>query len=111
MDLYNTATLYNAAIKCWPEGDHNTEVPLYAIFAYTVDPFPPLGISVTMAMILFVFDAKKDPFKFEVNWVLDRVNMTSQTNTRSIWAHIGYLVWRRLQCKYIVRTLYGPIYV
>ena len=29
MDLYNTATLYNAAIKCWPEGDHNTEVPLY----------------------------------------------------------------------------------
>ena len=31
MDLYNTATLYNAATKCWPEGDHNTEVPLYQV--------------------------------------------------------------------------------
>ena len=29
MDLDNTATLYIAATKYWPEGDHNTEVPLY----------------------------------------------------------------------------------
>ena len=33
------------------------------------------------------------PFKFEVNWALNGVDMTSQTYTHFIWAHMRDLVW------------------
>ena len=42
MDLYNTATLYNAATKCWPKGDHSTEVPLY-MWVFSLQSFGALG--------------------------------------------------------------------
>ena len=31
------------------------------------------------------------PFKFEVNWMFNGVDMTSQTYTHFIWAHMGDL--------------------
>ena len=56
-------------------------------------PFPrkiPLGISVAMATTFLVFHALQAwmaPFKFEVNWMFNGVDMTSQTYTHFIWAH------------------------
>ena len=71
-------------------------------------PFPqkiPLGISVAMAttfLVLHALQAWMAPFTFEVNWMFNGVDMTSQTYTHFIWAHMGDLVWRRLQCKSLI---------
>ena len=60
-------------------------------------PFPrkiPLGISVGMATTFLVFHALQAwmaPFKFEVNWMFNGVDMTSQTYTHQ-GASSAYLI-------------------
>ena len=39
---------------------------------------------------------------FQVNWTLNGVDMTSQTYTHFIWAHMMDLVWRHLQTKSLI---------
>ena len=51
------------------------------------------------------------PFKFEVNWMFNGVDMTSQTYTHFIWAHMGDLVGRRLQCKSLIWAYIKCVYV
>ena len=51
------------------------------------------------------------PFKFEVNWALNGVDVTLQTYTHFIYAHMWDLVWRRLQCKSFISAHIKSVYV
>ena len=108
--------LSNFVSICFPFAVPRPIKPLNRCYVYisinfqylTNRPFPrkiPLGISVAMATIFLIFHALQAwmaPFRFEVNWMFSGVDMTSQTYTHFIWAHMEDLVWRRLQCKSLI---------